>query len=62
MNLLSPLLALLEERQVSRAAARAGLSQPVMSGAPQRLRRVLDDLLLVRDPDRFLPSTPIRHV
>lgn len=51
LNLLTPLVALLEERQVSRAAARVGLSQPAMSRALQRLRRVLDDPLLVRDPD-----------
>jgi DNA-binding transcriptional LysR family regulator len=53
LNLLTPLIALLEERQVSRAAARVGLSQPAMSRALQRLRRLLDDPLLVRDPDGF---------
>jgi DNA-binding transcriptional LysR family regulator len=53
LNLLSPLVALLEERQVSRAATRVGLSQPAMSRALQRLRRLLDDPLLVRDPDGF---------
>lgn len=53
LNLLTPLVALLEERQVSRAAARVGLSQPAMSRALQRLRRVLDDPLLVRDPGGF---------
>jgi DNA-binding transcriptional LysR family regulator len=53
LNLLTPLVALLEERQVSRAAARVGLSQPAMSRALQRLRRLLDDPLLVRDPDGF---------
>ncbi|AQT79364.1 hypothetical protein B1R94_08945 [Mycolicibacterium litorale] len=53
LNLLPPLVALLEERQVSRAAVRMGLSQPAMSRALQRLRRALDDPLLVRDPDGF---------
>jgi DNA-binding transcriptional LysR family regulator len=53
LNLLTPLVALLEERQVSRAASRVGLSQPAMSRALQRLRRLLDDPLLVRDPDGF---------
>jgi DNA-binding transcriptional LysR family regulator len=53
LNLLTPLVALLEERQVSRAAARVGLSQPAMSRALQRLRRVLAAPLLVRDPDGF---------
>ncbi|OBH13070.1 LysR family transcriptional regulator [Mycobacterium sp. E1747] len=50
LNLLTPLVALLEERQVSRAAVRVGLSQPAMSRTLQRLRRVLDDPLLVKDP------------
>jgi DNA-binding transcriptional LysR family regulator len=53
LNLLTPLVALLEERQISRAATRVGLSQPAMSRALQRLRRLLDDPLLVRDPDGF---------
>jgi DNA-binding transcriptional LysR family regulator len=49
LNLIPPLVALLEERQVSRAAERIGLSQPAMSRALQRLRRLLDDPLLIRD-------------
>src|SRR5256885_15451916 len=48
-NLLPPLAALLEERQVTRAAERSGLSQPAMSRALARLRQLLDDQLLVRD-------------
>jgi DNA-binding transcriptional LysR family regulator len=48
LNLLPSLIALVEERHVSRAAARAGLSQPAMSRALQRLRRALGDELLVR--------------
>lgn len=48
LNLLAPLAALLEERHVSRAAARAGLSQPAMSRALARLREALGDELLVR--------------
>src|SRR5437660_2841688 len=49
LNLLPPLAALLEEQQVTRAAQRSGLSQPAMSRALARLRRLLDDQLLVRD-------------
>ncbi len=49
LNLIPPLVALLEERQVSRAATRIGLSQPAMSRALHRLRRLLDDPLLIRD-------------
>ena len=48
LNLLVPLLALLEERSVTRAAARVGLSQPAMSHALRRLRRTLGDALLTR--------------
>jgi DNA-binding transcriptional LysR family regulator len=53
LNLLPPLIALLDEKQVSRAAQRVGLSQPAMSRALQRLRRALDDELLVRTADGY---------
>jgi DNA-binding transcriptional LysR family regulator len=48
LNLLVPLLALLEERSVTRAAERVGLSQPAMSHALRRMRRLLGDDLVVR--------------
>jgi DNA-binding transcriptional LysR family regulator len=48
LNLLKPLEALLEERHVSRAAARAHLSQSAMSRALARLRQTIGDELLVR--------------
>lgn len=48
LNLLVPLLAILEERSVTRAAERVGLSQPAMSHALGRMRRLLKDDLLVR--------------
>ncbi|MFG1944239.1 LysR family transcriptional regulator [Nonomuraea sp. NPDC048826] len=48
LNLLVPLLAMLEERSVTRAAERVGLSQSAMSHALGRLRRLLGDNLLVR--------------
>jgi DNA-binding transcriptional LysR family regulator len=53
LNLLPPLMALLEERHVSRAADRLALSQPAMSRALQRLRRHFEDELLVRGPDGY---------
>jgi DNA-binding transcriptional LysR family regulator len=53
LNLLPPLVALLEERHVSRAAERLALSQPAMSRALQRLRRHFDDELLVRGPEGY---------
>jgi DNA-binding transcriptional LysR family regulator len=57
LNLLPPLLALLEERSVTRAAARIGLSQPAMSHALTRIRRLVDDDLLVRQ-GRTMVLTP----
>ena len=53
LNLLPALAALLEERHVSRAASRVGLSQPAMSRALQRLRRIFDDTLLVSSRDGY---------
>lgn len=53
LNLLPALIALLEERHVSRAAARVDMSQPAMSRALQRLRRTLGDELLVRTPEGY---------
>lgn len=53
LNLLPPLVALLEERHVSRAAERLRLSQPAMSRALQRLRRQFGDELLVRGPNGY---------
>src|SRR5882672_12414179 len=54
LNLLPPLAALLEERHVTRAAKRSGLSQPAMSRTLSRLRRLLDDQLLVRDGSGYV--------
>ena len=48
LNLLPALAVLLEERSVSRAAARHHLSQPAMSRVLQRLRATFGDDLLVR--------------
>lgn len=48
LNLLIVLDALLEEHHVTRAAERVGLSQPAMSRSLGRLRKLLDDPLLVR--------------
>ena len=49
LNLLVALDALLAERNVTRAADRVGLSQPGMSSALARLRKLFDDPLLVRE-------------
>lgn len=49
LNLLPTLSALLEERNVTRAAERLSLGQPAVSAALARLRRHYDDPLLVRE-------------
>lgn len=49
LNLLVPLLALLEERSVTAAAARVGMTQPALSHALRRMRRLMGDELLVRE-------------
>lgn len=48
LNLVVALRALLQERNVTRAYQRIGLSQPAMSAALARLRRHFDDDLLAR--------------
>lgn len=57
LNLLRPLVVLLEERNVTRAAERLHLSQPATSAALARLRRHYDDELLVR-VGRIMQLTP----
>jgi DNA-binding transcriptional LysR family regulator len=56
LNLLLVFEALMDERNVTRAAARVGLSQPAMSNALARLRRNFDDPLLMRTPDGMMPT------
>lgn len=54
LNLLVVLSALLEERSVTRAAARLGMSQPAASRALARLRILFSDALLVDGPGGYL--------
>lgn len=56
LNLLLVFEALMDERNVTRAAGRVGLSQPAMSNALARLRRTFDDPLLVRTPEGMAPT------
>ena len=56
LNLLVAFEALMDERHVTRAARRIGLSQPAMSNALTRLRRTFDDPLLVRTPGGMTPT------
>ena len=57
LNLAPALCALLEERNVTRAAERLSMGQPAMSAALARLRRHFDDPLLVRDGREYRLST-----
>ena len=50
LNLLVVLRALLQERHVTRAGQRVGLTQPAMSNSLKRLRALFADELLVRTP------------
>jgi DNA-binding transcriptional LysR family regulator len=50
LNLLTSLDVLLEEKNVTRAARRLGVSQPAVSHNLRRLRELLGDPLLVRTP------------
>lgn len=56
LNLLVALEALLEEKNVTRAAQRLGMSQPAASRALGRLRTLFSDALLVDGPGGYLLS------
>ncbi len=56
LNLLPALDALLRRRNVTRAAAEVGLTQPAMSRALARLRDIFADPLLVRLHGGFVPT------
>jgi DNA-binding transcriptional LysR family regulator len=69
LNLLTVFDALMSEGNVTRAAKRAGLSQPAMSSALNRLRRLLDDPVLVRTGSGMKPTSraleligPVRQI
>jgi DNA-binding transcriptional LysR family regulator len=56
LNLLRVFDVLLEERNVTRAGARLGLTQSAVSHALSRLRYALNDELFVRGPSGMLPT------
>jgi DNA-binding transcriptional LysR family regulator len=58
LNLLPIFVALMEERSVTRAAERLGMTQPALSNALARLRTTLQDPLFVRERYGITP-TPI---
>jgi DNA-binding transcriptional LysR family regulator len=56
LNLLIVFDAVMQERSVTRAGNRIGLSQPAMSHALNRLRYMLKDELFIRTPDGMAPT------
>jgi DNA-binding transcriptional LysR family regulator len=56
LNLLLHFDALMASRSVSRAAEELGISQPAMSAALSRLRRLFNDPLLVREGGSWRPT------
>src|SRR5258707_3924853 len=56
LNLLIVFDAVMQERSVTRAGSRIGLSQPAMSHALNRLRYMLKDQLFVRTPEGMVPT------
>ena len=62
LNLLVAFDALMGERNVTRAAARVGVSQPAMSAALARLRTLLKDPLFFRSAAGLLPTARARDM
>lgn len=56
LNLLPVFLALMEERSVTRAAARLGITQPALSNSLSRLRDTLRDPLFIRERYGIKPT------
>jgi DNA-binding transcriptional LysR family regulator len=56
LNLLIVFDAVMQDRSVTRAGNRVGLSQPAMSHALNRLRHLLKDDLFVRTPEGMVPT------
>ena len=62
LTLLVAFGALMDERNVTRAAARVGVSQPAMSAALSRLRTLLGDPLFLRGAGGLLPTQRAREL
>src|SRR3546814_8013580 len=58
LNLLPVFVTLMEERSVTRAAERLGITQPALSNALSRLRTMLQDQLFIRERYGIQP-TPV---
>jgi len=62
LNLLAAFDALMNERNVTRAAIQVGVSQPAMSAALSRLRKLLGDPLFLRGANGLLPTPRAREL
>lgn len=62
LNLLAAFDALMIERNVTRAAAQVGVSQPAMSAALGRLRTLFSDPLFLRSAEGLLPTARAREM
>ncbi|NMP25632.1 LysR family transcriptional regulator [Rahnella sp. SAP-1] len=62
LNLLVAFDALMEERNVTRAATRAAVSQPAMSAALSRLRTHFADPLFIRSAAGLLPTARAKEI
>ena len=56
LNLLPVLMVMMEERNVTRAAERLGITQPALSNALNRLRETLNDPLFIRERYGMRPT------
>ncbi|MEM7284088.1 MAG: LysR family transcriptional regulator [Pseudomonadota bacterium] len=62
LNLLRNLDILLNERSVTKAAQRLSMSQPAMSNALKRLRKVFHDPLLIRTSEGMVPTERAQEI
>ncbi|TEA78220.1 LysR family transcriptional regulator [Allopusillimonas ginsengisoli] len=62
LNLLVAFDALMNERNVTRAATQVGVSQPAMSAALSRLRKCFSDPLFLRSAEGLLPTPRARDL
>ena len=62
LNLLVYFDVLLEEKNVTRAGAVLGITQPAMSNGLRRLRELFDDPLLVRTTEGMTPTEKALHI
>src|SRR3954454_24076628 len=62
LNLLIVFDAVMQERSVTRAGGRIGLSQPAVSHALGRLRHMLKDELFIRAPEGMMPPPGAEHL